>query len=195
MDNKMSGLTMEIVKDTFEKSKIARLKVLEVMEKAITKPKGELSKFAPKVVRAEIPVDKIGELIGPGGKNIRELTERTGAEIAVEENGAVNIYAMDQKSIDMALDYVKKLGLVPVVGEIYDGKVVTIMEYGAFVDIAPGISGLVHVSEITDEFVKDVRKYLKEGDEVKVKLVSKERDGKLKLSIKQVNAPKQEKTE
>ncbi len=192
MDNKMSGLTMEIVKETFEKSKAARSKVLDVMESTLKQPKGELSKFAPKVARAEIPVEKIGELIGPGGKNIRELTERTGAEISVEENGAVNIYAMEQESIDKALDYVKKLGLVPVVGEVYDGKVATIMEYGAFVDIAPGISGLVHVSEITDEFVKDVRKYLKEGDDVKVKLVSKERDGKLKLSIKQVNAPKEE---
>jgi polyribonucleotide nucleotidyltransferase len=109
MDNKMSGLTMEIVKETFEKSKVARLKVLEVMEKAISQPKAELSKFAPKVARAEIPVEKIGELIGPGGKNIRELTERTGAEITVEENGAVNIYAMNQESIDMALAYVKKL--------------------------------------------------------------------------------------
>ncbi len=192
MDNKIKGLSIEIVKETFEKSKIARAKVLDVMESTLTQPKGELSKFAPKVARAEIPVDKIGELIGPGGKNIRELTERTGAEISVEENGAVNIYAMEQESIDKALAYVKKLGLVPVVGEIYDGKVATIMEYGAFVDIAPGISGLVHVSEITDEFVKDVRKYLKEGDEVKVKLVSKERDGKLKLSIKQVNTPKGE---
>jgi len=129
-------------------------------------------------------------LIGPGGKNIRELTERTGAKISVEESGAVNIYSMEQSSIDAALSYVKKLGLVPVVGEIYDGKVATIMEYGAFVDIAPGISGLVHVSEIAEGFVKDVRKYLKEGDEVKVKLLSKERDGKLKLSIKQVDAPK-----
>jgi len=160
------------------------------MEKAIAQPKGELSKFAPKVARASIPVEKIGELIGPGGKNIRELTERTGAQISVEENGSVNIYSMDQSSIDAALSYVKKLGLVPVVGEIYDGKVATIMEYGAFVDIAPGISGLVHVSEIAEGFVKDVRKYLNEGDEVKVKLLSKERDGKLKLSIKQVDAPK-----
>ncbi len=190
MDNKIAGLTMEIVRETFEKSKIARLEVLKVMEKAIAQPKGELSKFAPKVARASIPVEKIGELIGPGGKNIRELTERTGAQISVEENGAVNIYSMEQSSIDAALSYVKKLGLVPVVGEIYDGKVATIMEYGAFVDIAPGISGLVHVSEIAEGFVKDVRKYLNEGDEVKVKLLSKERDGKLKLSIKQVDAPK-----
>ena len=193
MDNKMSGLTIEIVKETFEKSKIARMKVLDEMEKAIKESRKELSSFAPKVVRAHIPVEKIGELIGPGGKNIRELTEDTGAEITVEEDGAVNIYAMNQESIDKALKYIKGLSFVPVVGEIYEGKVATIMEYGAFVDIAPGISGLVHVSELADEFVKDVRKFVKEGDIVKVKLVSKERDGKLKLSIKQVGEkPKKE---
>ena len=193
MDNKMSGLTMEIVKETFAKSKVARMKVIDTMEEAIKESRGELSKFAPKVVRAHIPVEKIGELIGPGGKNIRELTEDTGAEITVEEDGAVNIYAMEQESIDKALKYMKGLSFVPVVGEVYEGKVATIMEYGAFVDIAPGISGLVHVSEITDEFVKDVRKFLKEGDIIKVKLVSKDRDGKLKLSIKQVDdKPKEE---
>lgn len=192
MDNKIAGLSMEIVRETFAKSKAARLEVIKVMEKAIVEPKQELSKFAPKVARASIPVEKIGELIGPGGKNIRELTERTGAQISVEEDGSVNIYSMEQSSIDAALSYVKKLGLVPVVGEIYDGKVATIMEYGAFIDIAPGISGLVHVSEIADGFVKDVRKYLNEGDEVKVKLLSKERDGKLKLSIKQVDGPKED---
>ncbi len=193
MDNKMSGLTMEIVKETFAKSKVARMKVIDTMEEAIKESRGELSKFAPKVVRAHIPVEKIGELIGPGGKNIRELTEDTGAEITVEEDGAVNIYAMEQESIDKALKYIKGLSFVPVVGEIYEGKVATIMEYGAFVDIAPGISGLVHVSELADEFVKDVRKFVKEGDIVKVKLVSKERDGKLKLSIKQVgDKPKEE---
>lgn len=186
MDTKINGLSMDIVRETFNKSKEARLKVLEVMRKAISEPKTEISKYAPKVARASIPVDKIGELIGPGGKNIRELTERTGAEVSVEEDGSVNIYSMNQKSIDEALSYVKKLGLVPTVGEIYDGKVVGLMEYGAFVEIAPGLSGLVHVSEITDEYVKDVKKYLKEGDEVKVKLISKERDGKLRLSIKQV---------
>jgi len=185
MDTKMRGLSMDIVRETFKKSKEARLKILEVMRKAISEPKAEISKYAPKVARASIPVDKIGELIGPGGKNIRELTEKTGAEVSVEEDGSVNIYSMNQKSIDEALSYVKKLGLVPTVGEIYDGKVVGLMEYGAFVEIAPGLSGLVHVSEITDEYVKDVKKYLKEGDEVKVKLISKERDGKLRLSIKQ----------
>ena len=140
MDTKINGLSMDIVRETFKKSKEARLKVLEIMRKAISEPKTEISKYAPKVARASIPVDKIGELIGPGGKNIRELTERTGAQVSVEEDGSVNIYSMDQKSIDEALSYVKKLGLVPTVGEIYDGKVVGLMEYGAFVEIAPRLS-------------------------------------------------------
>ncbi|MDX9738827.1 MAG: polyribonucleotide nucleotidyltransferase [Candidatus Dojkabacteria bacterium] len=185
MDTKMAGLSMDIVKATFEVSKEARVKVIEVIEGSLSESRGEISKFAPKVAREKIPVDKIGELIGPGGKNIRELTEQTGAEIAVEEDGTVNIYSSSQESIDMALKYVKGLSFVPVVGEIYDGKVASIMEYGAFVDIAPGVSGLVHVSEITDEFVKDVHKFLNEGDSVKIKILEKDKLGRLKFSIKQ----------
>lgn len=189
MDNKMAGLPMEIVKETFAKSKTARLIVIEKIEEAIDKPRTEISKFAPKVVQTKIPVDKIGELIGPGGKNIKELTERTGAEIAVEEDGTVNIYARDQESIDEAVKSVKMLSFVPVIGEVYDGKVASIMEYGAFVDIVPGVSGLVHVSEITDEFVKDVHAFLKEGQIVKVKILEKDKLGRLKFSIKQAVKP------
>lgn len=190
MDNKISGLSMDIVRETFERSKEARLKVIDTIEKAISKPRETISDFAPKVARTNIPVEKIGELIGPGGKNIRELTEISGAEIAIDEDGTVNIYATDQESIDKAMKSISKYNLVLEVGQIYDGTVASIMEYGAFVDIAPGVSGLVHVSEITDEFVKDVRKFLTEGQEIKVKLIAKDRDGKLKLSIKQINENK-----
>lgn len=185
MDNKMSGLTMEIVKETFAKSKTAREKVISAIEEAIPSARGEISEYAPKVAVEKIPVDKIGELIGPGGKNIRELTERTGAEISVEEDGTVNIYSSDKESIESAVKYIKGLSFVPVVGESYEGKVVSIMEYGAFVDIAPGVSGLVHVSEITDEFVKDVNQFLKVGDVVKIKILEKDKMGRLKFSIKQ----------
>jgi polyribonucleotide nucleotidyltransferase len=192
MDNKITGLSMEIVKETFEKSKVAREKVIAVIEGAMAESRSEISKYAPKVASEKIPVDKIGELIGPGGKNIRELTEKTGAEISVEEDGTVNIYSSNQESIDEALKYVKGLSFVPVVGETYDGKVASIMEYGAFVDIAPGISGLVHVSEITDEFVKDVNKFLKVGDDVKIKILEKDKLGRLKFSIKQAKGKKEE---
>lgn len=192
MDNKISGLSMEIVKETFERSKEAREKVIAVIEKAIEMPRGEISKFAPKVAVEKIPVDKIGELIGPGGKNIRELTEKTGAEISVEEDGTVNVYSSNQESIDAAIKYIKSLSFVPVVGEIYDGTVASIMEYGAFVDIAPNVSGLVHVSEISDEYVKDVNKFVKVRDSVKVKILEKDKMGRLKFSMKQANAKKEE---
>lgn len=185
MDNKISGLTMEVVRETFSRSKDAREKIIAVIEKAIDKPREEISQFAPKVAQERIPVDKIGELIGPGGKNIRELTEKTGAEISVEEDGTVNVYSSNQESIDAAMKYIKGLSFVPVIGEIYDGTVATIMEYGAFVDIAPGVSGLVHVSEISDEFVKDVNKFVKVGDSVKIKILEKDKMGRLKFSMKQ----------
>lgn len=192
MDNKISGLTMDIVRETFKKSKDAREKVIAVIEKTIDTPRGAISKFAPKVAVEKIPVDKIGELIGPGGKNIRELTERTGAEISVEEDGTVNIYSSNQESIDSAVQYVKGLSFVPVIGEKYIGTVASIMEYGAFVDIAPNVSGLVHVSEISDEFVKDVNKFLKVGDKVTVKILEKDKMGRLKFSIKQAEEKKED---
>lgn len=185
MDNKIHGLSMEIVRETFSKSKEARQKVIDVIEKSISSSRTSISKFAPKVAVERIPVDKIGELIGPGGKNIRELTERSGAEISVEEDGTVNIYSSDQESLESALKYIKGLSFVPVIGETYDGVVASIMDYGAFVDISPNVSGLVHVSEISDEYVKDVNKFLKVGDTVKVKILEKDKLGRLKLSIKQ----------
>lgn len=189
MDNKIRGLSMGIVKETFSKSKVAREKVIDAIEVAIDSPRENISRFAPKVVIEKIPVDKIGELIGPGGKNIRELTEKTGTEISVEEDGTVNIYSSNQESIDNALKYVRGLSFVPVVGQTYEGTVASIMEYGAFVDIAPNVSGLVHVSEISDEYVKDVNKFLKVGDKVTVKVLEKDKMGRLKFSIKQVGKP------
>lgn len=189
MDNKIRGLSMGIVKETFSKSKVAREKVIDAIEVAIDSPRENISRFAPKVVIEKIPVDKIGELIGPGGKNIRELTEKTGTEISVEEDGTVNIYSSNQESMDNALKYVRGLSFVPVVGQTYEGTVASIMEYGAFVDIAPNVSGLVHVSEISDEYVKDVNKFLQVGDKVTVKVLEKDKMGRLKFSIKQVGKP------
>ncbi len=193
MDTKLQGLSFEIVKKTFEESKKVREKILDIMEKCLDKPRDHVSENAPKVASAKIPVSKIGELIGPGGKNIKELTEKTGAEISVEEDGTVNIYSNNQESIDSALKAISGLSFVPEEGKIYDGVVKTITEYGAFVDIAPGVAGLLHVSEITNDFVKNVHDYLKEGQEVKVKLLSLDRDGKMKLSMKAVEGNKAEK--
>lgn len=184
MDTKSKGLTMDIVKKTFEQSKVARLKILEKMAEAISKPKEIMSKYAPRVVQVKVPKDKIGEIIGPGGKNIRDISERTGAEVEIEEDGTVNIYSSSQESIDMAKKLISGYDFRPEVGEIYEGKVASIMNYGAFVDLAPGVAGLLHVSEIADEFIKDVGKYVNEGDIIKVKVVGIDSQGKIKLSRK-----------
>ncbi len=184
MDTKTKGLAMDIVEQTFKQSKEARLKILEKMAEAIAEPRTTMSKYAPRVVQVKVPKDKIGEIIGPGGKNIREISERTEAEIEIEEDGTVNIYSSSEESIEMAKKLISGYDFKAEVGEIYEGKVASIMTYGAFVDLAPGVAGLLHVSEIADEFVKDVRKYVNEGDIIKVKVVGIDGQGKIKLSIK-----------
>jgi polyribonucleotide nucleotidyltransferase len=185
MDNKMGGLNMDIVEATFKRAREARLKIIDVMEKTISEPRKELSSKAPQVASTKIPEDKIGELIGPGGKNIKEITEQSGAEISIEDDGTVNIYANDKEKLDKAMKYLERYTFAPKEGELYDGVVASVMPYGAFVDIKPGVSGLVHVSEMSDEYVKDVNEVVSEGDKVKVKLIGIDDEGKLKLSMKQ----------
>lgn len=187
MDTKTQGLSMEVVEQTFKQSHDARLKILDFMSHTISEPRKSLSEFAPRVAQVKVDTDKIGEIIGPGGKNIRELSEKTGAEIEIEEDGTVNIYATSQEALDSATKAIERYDFKPVVGQIYEGKVVSVMPYGGFVDLVPGVSGLVHVSEITDDFVKDVHQYLNEGDIVKVKVVGIDNQGKIKLSMKNLD--------
>ena len=187
MDTKTKGLSMDVVRQTFVQSKEARKKVIAKMKEAIAEPREEMSQYAPRVIQIKVPTDKIGEIIGPGGKNIRELSERTGAEIEIDEDGTVNIYSASQESIDEASKAINVYNFVPEVGEIYEGKVASIMPYGAFVDLTPSISGLLHVSEMADEFVKDPKKFVNEGEIIKVKIVDIDRAGKIKLSIKGLN--------
>jgi polyribonucleotide nucleotidyltransferase len=184
MDTKTKGLSMDVVRQTFVQSKEARKAVIAKIKEAIAQPRTEMSQYAPRVVQIKVPTDKIGEIIGPGGKNIRELSERTGAEIEIDEDGTVNIYSSSQESIDAASKAISVYNFVPKVGEIYEGKVASIMPYGAFVDLTPSISGLLHVSEMADEFVKDPKKFVNEGEIIKVKIVDIDRAGKIKLSIK-----------
>lgn len=184
MDTKTSGLSMDIVKQTFAQSKEARKQVIAKMKEAIALPRTEMSQYAPKVVQIKVPTDSIGEIIGPGGKKIRELSERTGAEIEIEEDGTVNIYSSSQESIDEASKAINVYNFVPEVGKTYEGKVASIMPYGAFVDLTPNVAGLLHVSEMADEFVKDVKKFVNEGEIIKVKIVGIDNQGKIKLSIK-----------
>jgi len=195
MDTKTDGLSMEIVEQTFKQSKEARMKVLEKMAETISEARKELSSFAPRVAQVKVSVDKIGEIIGPGGKHIKELSETTGAEVEIEEDGTVNIYATSQESIDMAVKRIEMYDFKPVVGQIYEGKVASIMPYGGFVDLVPGIAGLLHVSEISDEFVKDVRQFINEGDIIKVKVVGIDNMGKIKLSMKGLDKKEEPKKE
>jgi len=184
MDTKTKGLSMDVVRQTFAQSKEARKIVIAKMKEAIAEPRAEMSQYAPRVVQIKVPVDKIGEIIGPGGKNIRELSEKTGAEIEIDEDGTVNIYSSSQESIDEASKVISVYNFVPEVGKIYEGKVASIMPYGAFVDLTPSISGLLHVSEMADSFVKDPKKFVNEGEIIKVKIIDIDRAGKIKLSIK-----------
>ncbi len=195
MDTKTQGLSMEIVEQTFKQSTEARAKILEAMSKTIAESRKTMSEFAPRVAQEKVATDKIGEIIGPGGKNIRELSERTGAEIEIEEDGTVNIYSTSQESIDEAVKAIRRYDFKPNIGEIYEGKAASIMPYGAFVELAPGISGLVHVSELSDDFVKDVHDFINEGDIVKVKVVGIDNMGKIKLSMKGLDKNEEKKAE
>ncbi len=188
MDNKAAGLPMEVFEDAIKQARVAIDYLLGAMKKVLDAPRESVSQYAPKVATVKIPVAKIGELIGPGGKNIRELSEDTNTEVTVEEDGTVNIFGDDAAQIEEAKTRVSALSFVAEVGKVYTGTVVTIMEYGAFVDLVPNVSGLVHVSEMSDEFVKDVRDFVNEGDKVEVKVLDiDDRSGKIKLSMKAVN--------
>lgn len=184
MDTKAFGLPLEVFKEGFISAKKARLQILDGMYEVISKPREQLSEHAPRVEVLKIPVSKIGELIGPGGKNIKKIIEETGAELNVEDDGTVQIFAVDDVSLEQARKEVAGYAFEPEVGKIYAGTVSKIVEFGAFIKLAPGVEGLLHVSEISDSFVKDVNEHLKEGQTVEVKVLAIDPVGKMKLSLK-----------
>jgi polyribonucleotide nucleotidyltransferase len=154
------------------------------MEKTIDRPRPELSVYAPRIITFKIKPEKIGDVIGPGGKTIRNIIEQTGAKIDIEDDGSVFIATPDQKSAEMAQDLILKLVEEPEIGKIYSGKVKKIMPFGAFVEFLPGQEGLIHISELDFKRVYRVEDVLKIGDEVKVKIIGIDSDGKIKLSKK-----------
>lgn len=184
-DTKTKGLPVSVFKEAIMQAKDGRMEVLAVMAKAIETPREQLAKSAPKVEKVKIPESKIGELIGPGGKNIREIQETTGADFDIQEDGTVYIYATDQDMMDKAKGEVEGFAFVPEVGSVMEGTVTGLKDFGAFVEIARGTEGLVHVSEITNDFVKNVEDHVKVGDKVTVKIIGVE-NGKIKLSMKRV---------
>jgi len=191
MDIKISGLTREILKQALTQAKEGREFVLQRMEAALSKPRAELSPYAPRVLTLQIKPDKIREVIGPQGKVIRGIQDETGVKINVEDNGQVQIFSADLEAAKKAAIKIRQLTKEPEVGEFYLGRVASIArkpdgkEFGAFVEIFPGTDGLVHISQLAKERVKNVSEVLKEGDEVLVKVIGIDERGKIKLSRKE----------
>jgi polyribonucleotide nucleotidyltransferase len=188
MDIKVEGLSFDILSKALEQARTGRLHILDIMAETIAEPHPELKPHAPRIEMLTIPKDMIGALIGPGGKVIQEIQRETGTTIIVEEidgHGDVNIFGENKEAITAALDWVKRIVTVPEVGQIYKGKVKTIVQFGAFVEILPNKDGLLHISEIEWRKIKTVDEVLKEGQEIEVKIIDIDpKTGKLKLSRK-----------
>ncbi|NLJ44649.1 MAG: polyribonucleotide nucleotidyltransferase [Bacteroidales bacterium] len=188
MDIKVEGLSFEVLTKALAQARTGRLHILDIMQQTIAEPRPELKPHAPRIEMLTIPKDMIGALIGPGGKVIQEIQRETGTTIVVEEidgHGDVNIFGENKEAITAALEWVRKIVAVPEVGQVYRGKVKTIVQFGAFIEILPNKDGLLHISEIDWKKIKTVDEVLKEGDEVEVKLIDIDpKTGKLKLSRK-----------
>ncbi|MFP4059998.1 MAG: polyribonucleotide nucleotidyltransferase [Bacteroidales bacterium] len=195
MDIKVEGLSYEVLSKALEQAKQGRLHILDKMEVTISEPRSELKPHAPRIVQMAVPKDMIGAIIGPGGKIIQDIQQKSGATIVIEEveqQGIVDIFADNKEAIDMALDRIKLIVAVPEVGQVYKGKVKSIVSFGAFIELLPGKEGLLHISEIEWRRINAVEDVLKEGQEIEVKLIDiDEKTGKLKLSRK-VLLPKPE---
>jgi polyribonucleotide nucleotidyltransferase len=187
MDIKIAGITEEIMKVALDQAREGRLHILGEMGKAIGHAREELGEHAPRIEQIKIPTDKIREVIGTGGKVIREIVEKTGAKINVEDDGTVKIASADGESIKAALKWIRGIVAEPEIGEIYDGKVVKVMDFGAFVNFFGPKDGLVHISELAAQRVGKTSDVVKEGDTVKVKLLGFDDRGKVRLSMKQVD--------
>ena len=189
MDIKVSGITMEIMRKALEQARVGRLFILDKMLATLRESRSNVSAYAPRIVTIRIPVDKIRDVIGPGGKMIRSIIERTGVKIDVEDDGRVNVASADEASAQKAIGIIQELTATPELNKTYMGKVQRITDFGAFVEIMAGVDGLLHVSEIAHYRVKDVRDELKEGDQVLVKVINIDPSGKIRLSRKALLNP------
>lgn len=183
MDTKVHGLSLEIVKEALARAKTARLEILDVIKKALDGPRADLSSYAPRIISYKIDPDKIREVIGPGGKVINDIIDSTGAQMDIEDDGMVMITSVNRAAGEEALERVKNIVREPEIGEVFQGKVVKLMDFGAFVEILPGKDGLVHISEMAQNRVERVEDVVKEGQIVPVKVIKIER-GKISLSMK-----------
>ncbi len=187
MDIKVAGITGEIMAQALTQAKAARLGILEQMNQVLATPRNELSQHAPRITTIKIHPDKIREVIGKGGATIQAITRETGTTIDISDDGTIKIAAVDGKAAEAAINRIQTLTRDVEVGAIYEGKVAKIMDFGAFVTIAPGKDGLVHISQLADKRVEKVEDVVKEGQAVKVKVLEVSRDGKIRLSMKAVD--------
>jgi len=192
MDIKVPNVTHAILTEALEQARRARLHILDKMNAVINKPRETMSPYAPRIFTLQIPTDKIRELIGPGGKVIRGIVEATGCKIDVEDDGSVKIFSSDGTAADRCIQMVTDICAVAEVGKTYLGKVVRIVDFGAFVEIFPGTDGLLHISEISENRIKQVRDELNEGDQILVKVLALE-GNKIKLSRKAILKEQREK--
>ncbi len=182
LDLKLKGIPFALMAETVEKARVARMTILAEMAKTLAGPRTELSKYAPRIEVIRINPEKIGALIGPGGKNIKRLVEESGCEINIEDDGTVNIFSVSPEGMKIARDAINGMTAEAEIGKIYKGKVVTVKEFGAFVEFLPGKDGLVHISELANFRVKNTEDIVKVGDEISVKCLGVDEKGRVKLS-------------
>jgi len=187
MDIKITSITEEIMKIALAQAKEGRIHILGEMAKALTESRDGLSEYAPQIVTLKVPTDKIRDIIGTGGKVIREITETTGAKIDIDDDGTVKVSALNQESIDKAVNWIKGLTEEPEMNKVYNGKVVKVVDFGAFVNFMGSKDGLVHISELAEGRTAKTTDVVNEGDEVKVQVIGFDDRGKIKLSMKRVN--------
>ena len=184
LDLKLKGIPVRILDEAIQKTRTARLEILDAMKAVLPAPRTEMSKYAPRIIKLRINPEKIGAVIGPGGKNIKALVERSGCEINIEDDGTVMIFSIDEEGMKIAREAIEGIAAEIEVGKIYRGKVVSIKEFGAFVEVLPGQDGLVHISELADFRVKNTEDVVKMGDVIWVKCIGVDEKGRVRLSRK-----------
>jgi polyribonucleotide nucleotidyltransferase len=186
MDIKIKGVTREILTRALDQAKEGRLHILDVMGRTLPEPRGEISQYAPKTTTIEINPEKIKDIIGPGGKIIKTIQSDTETRIEIEDSGKVTIYGPNDAAVSGAIREIKRFTQEAEIDQVYLGKVVKIMDFGAFVEILPGTDGLVHISQLAHERVQKVSDVVNEGDEILVKVLGIDKQGKIRLSRKAV---------
>jgi polyribonucleotide nucleotidyltransferase len=186
VDIKIQGLSLALVRRALDQAKMERLVILGEMNKAISAPRTELSAYAPRIVTVKVRPEKVGGIIGPGGKNVKGIIEKTGVKIDIHDDGTINVSSADAEAVKTAVDMIKAMGEDVEVGRIYTGKVVRIMDFGAFVELKRGVDGLCHISQLAHERVEKVTDVVKEGDIIDVKVLEIDKQGKIRLSRKEL---------